>query len=211
MPRTRPSRPGIVVKPTIWFTPPTTFVMLNKIPLPPKRPFVRPQFACTGSPTSLALKLWIFLFEDSSCSFGGGLFTLPNVFLTFVLDFIKFLRRESSQGEELGKRGQPHLLTFFKIRDDPLDDVFMKPFLVFVLRLFKLDGEFLPVIEGGADLRKDQHKRSIRKIEPTYGLQLDKTRILGIWSFFALIGKYLLGLACPVFVFLFILYLGQTP
>lgn len=129
----------------------------------------------------------------------------------FTLDFIKFLRRESNQGEELRKRGQPHLLTLFKIRDDPLDDVFMKPLLVLVLRLFKLGGEFLPVIEGGADLRKNQHKRSIRKIEPTYSLQLDKTRILGIWSFFALIGKYLLGLAWLVFDLLFIVYLGQTP
>jgi len=47
-----------------------------------------------------------------------------------------------------------HLLTSFKIRDDPLDDVFMKPLLVLVLRLFKLGGEFLPVIEGGADLER---------------------------------------------------------
>lgn len=65
----------------------------NKISLPPKRPFVRPQFACTRGPTGLALELWVFLFEDSGGGLSGGLFALPNVFLVFALDFIKFLQR----------------------------------------------------------------------------------------------------------------------
>ncbi len=92
IPRARPFRSGIVVKPSIRITPPTTLIKLNIIPLPPKRPFIRPKFARTGGPASLALKLWIFLFEDGSCNFSGSLFMLPNVFLTFALNFIKFLQ-----------------------------------------------------------------------------------------------------------------------
>jgi len=64
------------------------------------------------------------------------------------------MKGEQSGRRATRKRGQPHLLTAFKIRDDPLDDVFVKPLLVLVLRLFKLGGEFLPVIESGADLTK---------------------------------------------------------
>jgi len=71
-------------------------------------------------------------------------------------------------------------LTSFEIRDDPLDDVLVKPLLVLVLRFFKLGREFLPVLEGDADLRKGQHRHSIRKFEPMYRLQLDKVRVLGV-------------------------------
>ena len=133
IPRARPLHSGIVVKSSIGLTPPTTLIKLNIIPLPPKRPFIRPKFARTGSPASLALKLWIFLFEDSSCSPSSGLFTLPDVFLTFALDFIKFLKGKQSERGAAKKKRRLHLLTSFKIRDDPLDDVFVKPLLVLVL------------------------------------------------------------------------------
>ena len=90
-----------------------TLLELDKIPLPPKRPFLRPQFARAGSPASLALEFWIFLFEDGSGSFGSGLFTLPDVFLTFALDFIKFLKRVNDQGEGL-EEGSSALLDVFQ-------------------------------------------------------------------------------------------------
>jgi len=75
-----------------------TPLKLNKIPLSPKRPFVRPQFARTGSAPSLAFELRVFLFEDGSGGFSSGLFTLPDVFLAFALDFIKFLQRVRCSG-----------------------------------------------------------------------------------------------------------------
>ena len=93
IPRARPLRSGIVSELGICLTSPMTLLKLNKVPLPSKHPVIRPQFTRTGSATSLVLELWVFLFEDGSSGSSSSLFTLPNVFLVFTLDFIKFLNR----------------------------------------------------------------------------------------------------------------------